>query len=346
MKKIVIILFVVVRGVSLSACSTKSNNSATDGGIYKSINFGETWTQKVFMSKTSEGTQTISDVSTQYMLFDPVDENTVYLMSQRNGLFKTTNQSDQWSRTGLTSTTKALLSIDTLNNDVLYIVQGKNIVKSVDGGIKWSTIYTESRPGQTLNSVLVDPFKSNIVYAASTTSLIQSFDYGITWELLEWTGSTIYKVYRSEKRPNVFYMWGKTGILVSADGTKTWKNITEEFDKKMSILALSFDPKSEDFLLGTKTGIVRSFDSGITWKTVPTLFDFKTVPISTVAQNPVNTREIMFSASNKLHKTDDGGKTWRVFKTVPTSRTINYLISDPYHRDTIYLGTYRAPSKK
>ena len=79
--------------------------------------------------------------------------------------------------------------------------------------------------------------------------------------------------------------------------------------------------------------------------TVPTLFDFKKVPISTVVQNPTNTREIMFSASNKLHKTDDGGKTWRVFKTVPTSRSINYLIADPYHQNTVYLGTYRAPSK-
>ena len=345
MKKISIIIFVVVLSIGLTACSTKSKNTATDGGVYKSSNFGETWTQKVFMKKTSEGTQTINDVSTQYMLFDPVDKNILYLMSQRSGLFKSTNQGDQWTRTGLTSTTKSLLSIDTLNNDVLYIVQGKNIIKSVDGGTKWTIIYTESRPGQTLNSVVVDPFKSNVVYAASTTSLVQSFDYGITWELLKWEGPTILKMYRSEKRPNVFYIWGKTGIFVSVDGTITWKNITEEYSSKLSILTVTFDPKSGDFLLGTKTGIVRSFDGGTTWKTVPTLFDFKKVPISTVVQNPTNTREIMFSVSNKLHKTDDGGTTWRVFKTVPTSRTINYLIADPYYKNTVYLGTYRAPSK-
>jgi len=345
MKKITIIIFVAVLGISLTACSVKSKNSSTDGGVYKSNNFGETWTQKVFMKKTSKGTQTINDINTQYMLFDPVNENTIYLMSQSNGLFKTINQSDQWTRTGLTSSTKSLLSIDTLNNDVLYIVQGKNIIKSVDGGVKWSTIYTESRPGQTLNSVVVDPFKSNIVYAASTTSLIKSLDYGITWELLEWTGSKILKMYRSEKRPNVFYIYDATGILISFDGTKTWKNITKEYNKKLSIISLSFDPKSEVFLLGTKTGIVRSFDGGTTWETVPTLFDFKKVPISTVVQNPANLREIMFSASNKLHKTDDAGKTWRVFKTVPTSRTINYLIADPYHKNIVYLGTYRAPSK-
>ena len=345
MKKIAIITLVVVLSVGLTACSTKSKNTATDGGVYKSNNFGETWTQKVFMNKTSEGTQTINDVSTQYMLFDPVDKDTIYLMSQKNGLFKTINQSDQWTRTGLTSTTTSLLSIDMLNNDVLYIVQGINIIKSVDGGKKWNTIYTESRPGQKLNSVVVDPFKSNVVYAASTTSLIQSFDYGITWELLEWTGSTISRMYRSERRPNVFYIWEKNGILISVDGTITWKNITKEYNNKLSILALTFDPKSENLLLGTKTGIVRSFDSGVTWETVPTLFDFKKVPISTVVQNPINTREIIFSASNKLQKTDDGGKTWRVFKTVPTSRTINYLVTDPYHENTVYLGTYRAPSK-
>ncbi|MFA5134660.1 MAG: hypothetical protein WC505_02615 [Patescibacteria group bacterium] len=346
-QNISLIIFLLLAATVLNGCSIAGTQSSPDGGVFISYNFGDTWEQKAFVN--NEGAS-IASVGTNFIRFDPADENIVYLITYGAGIYKSTNAGNQWTPTGLAGGTYNSMSIDSRNNDVLYVTEGIFIRKSVDGGITWKDIYQETRPSQSIVAILVDPFSPNIVYAATTSGLIKSFDYGNTWELLDWSTTQILQLHISTKNRNVLYAFtnlGPTkGISKSSDGGSTWtaleKNL-ESFDRGQKIRWLDFDPQTENIILGTEGGIVRSFDGANTWEVVPTLFDFQKIPITTVIQNPNNYNEIIFSVNNLLQKSDDRGKTWEVLKTVQTLRTINYLANDPYRENVVFLGTVPLP---
>ena len=349
MKKIYSVSLLILMAILLTGCiQIKKSTSATDGGIFKSINFGESWKQKVTVLQEEKGIQTIANVNIRFMVFDPRDKNTIYLVTEGAGIFKTVNSGEDWQPTTLSSGTYKSLSIDYLNNNVIYATDGNKIIKTVDGMETWQTIYNETRPGQELVSLIVDPFKFGIIYAATTSSIIKSSDYGNTWQLLSWQEPNISGLYLSQKNANVLYALTNKGLYKSTNAGLTWVDINEglkNFEGALTIYWLTFYEKTEDIILGTAAGILRSLDGGRSWTVIPTLFDFKKVPIKTVIFNPNNLNEIIFAVNNVLHKTSNGGKTWKSLKSVPTSRIINYLVADPYHEDIIYSGTVK-PKKR
>lgn len=340
-----IILTVILMGAN--GCTIKKSNSTTDGGFFASTDFGENWKQRVYVSQDKKATRTIAGVGTIKMLFDPVDHNTIYLLTQGNGVYVTSNLGAQWAQTSLSSGTYTDITIDYRNPKVVYTTQGTQILKSVDGAKTWHNIYVETRPGQKIIGVQVNPAQSNIVYAATTTGFIRSTDYGTTWKLLDWSDKPpIQQLVATEPRPGTLYALTTNGIYKSIDGADTWEIITDplkEYKGALKILWMTIDPKNDTIILGTSYGIFRSSDGGSVWNEIPTLYDFSKVPIVTVVDHPNNGNHIIFAVQNVLLKTDDGGVTWKTLKTVPTSRTINFLLNDPDTPDTIYLGTNLPP---
>lgn len=347
-KKITIIIFVIISTIVLSGCNIKTRATKSDGGIFKSTDFGSNWIQKSFVKNTEDGVVTIGKTNTNFLTFDPVEEEIIYLSTTGNGVYATINSGDQWFPTSLSSGTYKSLSIDTLNNDVVYVTDGQNILKTVDGFTTWNNIYIEKRPGQTILSVIVDRFNSNIVYTATTSSILKSFDYGNSWELLSWEKIVIKNIFQSEINSNILYALTNSGIYKSTNNAVDWDFVSEgleEFSGGKVISWFQFDPKTENIILGTNFGIIRSTDGANTWHTIPTLFDFKKIAIKPVIYNPNDLDELIFAVGNVIYKTNDNGITWKTLKTLATTRTINYLIADPYHNDVIYAGTYLAPRK-
>ncbi len=334
--------------VGATGCNIKKFDSTSDGGFFASTDFGENWIQKVFVSRTEKGTRTIGSVGTVKMLFDPQDDNKLYLLTEGNGIYVTPDLGAHWVPTSLSSGTYIDISIDYRNPKVIYVTQGSKILKSVDDGKTWNEIYTETRPGQSLVAVQVNPGRSNIVYAATTTGLIRSTDYGTTWQLLDWKTPVITRLVASAEHPGTLFALTTLGIYKSIDGGEEWGVITDplkEFPGALRILWLNIDVNNEHIILGTSGGIFRSTDGGAVWYEIPTLYDFRKVPIVTVIDHPTDLNNIIFAVRNILLKTDDGGATWKTLKTVPTNRSINYLINDPVTADTLYLGT-KLPAQK
>lgn len=348
-KTFLLLLAIIALPLFLSGCDLiKKSSSSNDGGIYKTTDFGSNWYQKIFISHLEGGTRTIGNVNTNFIVFDPVDEETIYLVTQGNGIYKTTNSAEQWTQTSLKAGTYKSLSIDTRNNDVVYVTDGKSINKTIDNFATWHQIYIENRPTQSILTVIADYYHPNIVYSATSSGLIKSYDYGNTWKLLSWNGLGIRSLYQSNINPNVLFILAGDGIHKSVDGANSWTKISEglsDFSGGKKISWIFFDPKTEYIILGTDYGIIRSLNSGITWEAIPTLFEFNKITIKPVVYNPNNTNEYIFAVGNVLHKSDDGGRTWKTIKSIPTSRIVNYIIADPYHDDVIYAGTY-LPKKK
>jgi photosystem II stability/assembly factor-like uncharacterized protein len=88
--------------------------------------------------------------------------------------------------------------------------------------------------------------------------------------------------------------------------------------------------------------LLRSDDAGKTWTPIKTLIPYGTVPVRTVAVDPRTPSTIYFSANNLIHKSEDGGATWRTIATVPTRRLITRLLINPQKDGVLYLGTLKV----
>jgi len=361
MKKILQVSLIILLVFILSGCVTSKNKTLTDGGVFKSVDSGETWEQKIFVSQDKKTTKTIGNVSTLFIKFDPIDKEKIYLSSHGSGVFRTTNGGRQWQPTTLGSGTYVDLSIDSRNTGVIYATAGGSIIKSVDDMNNWHTIYVETRPKYTLVSVIVDYYDPSTIYAATTQGLLKSADYGNKWKSLDWDVSTqggINKIFLSKKRTGNLYVVTSKGLIYNTknDG-EDWEALYEGIIKEeikgkirreklsLAIRDIYFDPLTEYFYLTTDYGIVKSFDGGTSWQAVETIIPFNNRIIEYATYDPTNTNNIFFSVKNVLYKSRDGGKTWKTLKSVKTSRTINFILINPKNHKTMYIGTYKAPKK-
>lgn len=344
-----LLILVILIILPLSGCGTKKVNTSADGGVYKSTDFGSNWSHVVNVSGKKD-LNSLKNVNVKFFVADPKKKNKIFVAIQNNGIFVTENGGKEWKATSRSLGNYTALSIDSLNNNVIYLSDGSRILKTIDGMKTWHQIYTETRPGQRINTIIVDYYKSNIIYASTTTGIIKSTNYGDSWELLDWTKPEINKLFLSRKNSNVLFIQGGLDIYKSLDGAVTWENVTSDPTTKTknvnTIYSADFNHDTEYIFLGTKNGIIKSLDGGKTWQSLSTLFDLKKQAIKSVVHNPFDPNEVMFSVVNILHKTTDGGKTWQALKTVPTSRIINVLLADPFTHDFVYLGTNKPAEKK
>lgn len=351
MKKIYLVsalILVLLLATGISGCKTKSKKvTVPDGGIFISTDFAENWTQHIKI-ENSQDAATIGAVNMQSLYFDPMEPTTIYLTTKGNGIYKSSNSGVSWQTTSLRVGTYVGLGIDPRSPGVMYATQGNKIQKTVDGMKTWHELYTETRPGQTLVSVLVDQNNSNIIYAAATTSILKSTDYGNEWVPLGWEKLKIYQLFLSSKDSNTLYAQTNRGLYKSINGGVDWADINAglaTYKGALTIYTMYVDPITEHIFMSTAAGLLKSTDGGLSWSSVPTLFDGKKVAIRTLLFNPNNHDWVVFSVRNVVHKTEDGGKTWKTLKTVKTARTISYITADPEIPDRLYLGTYLAPKK-
>ncbi|MFA6098449.1 MAG: hypothetical protein WCV50_00570 [Patescibacteria group bacterium] len=348
MKKISTVVLILSLAF-ISGCVLQTSKPVKiDGGVFKSNDFGKSWSTKNSILNNGEKTGNIGNLEIRFMKFDSNDKDTIYLNSSGQGVYKSADGGENWQKTTLTSGTYKSIAINNLNNNVIYVTQGSKISKTVDGMKTWFDTYYEKRPSQNLVSLIADPFDASIVYAATTTGIIKSTDYGNTWELLNWKKPQILNLYLSNINSNTLYAWTNKGLSKSTNAGNDWTDISKglfKLKKDLRILFINFDPNTEYFFIGTNMGIYKCTDGGNAWEEIPTLFNFKRVPMVPIVYNKNNLNEVIFSVDNILYKTIDGGKFWETLKTVPTSRVINYMISNPSDANIIYLGTKKPQTK-
>ena len=85
MRKVIfpILLLVFLSGCSLQFSRTPSN----DGGVYLSVNKGDTWEQKVFVSQGEKADVTIGNVNIDRFVAWSPDVNLLYSVSSQSGVW-------------------------------------------------------------------------------------------------------------------------------------------------------------------------------------------------------------------------------------------------------------------
>ncbi len=346
------IFLLILATLFLSGCIA---GGGRDGGVFKSDNGGNTFSQKVRVDEKKN----IGGVDVLSIAVNPVESSEVYIGTKNHGMFKSVDYGDTWQPVKILkrAPTKVYsINIDPFNSKTVYAVavidkRGK-ILKTEDGGESWKDVYTEPASGTSVLSLALDPVDSKKVYAGTSDGqIIFSENGGDSWKSLYWANNGVYKIAVSKFNPQVvLFAVFQGSILRTNDGGRSFEDLgkreieasegeryrNSEFLRNPT--AITFDPYRTDWVyVGSSAGLVRSKNAGDSWELVQILNKPQEQAIRGVKINPQNSDEIIYGASQTFYKSIDGGTNWKTIQ-FNTNRTLETVVYDPKNPSVIYVG--------
>src|ERR1017187_6780969 len=329
---------------------------AVNGGVWKTTDFGRTWTP-IF---DREATGSIGAIEGA-----PSDPNVMYVgsgeglhrpdLSVGDGIYKSTDAGATWTHLGLHDGQQiSQMAIDSHDPNRLFVaVAGhpygpnpeRGLYRSTDGGQTFENLlYKDQNIGA--GDVKIDPSDPNIVYATlwearegpwengefngTNGGVFKSTDGGQTWHpLAGGLPSGILQAYVAIARSDPKRLFAsvatkdKVELYRSADGGETWTIATTDSRPGSRIgggdlPVPMIDPKNPDvvYMIGTVTW--KSADGGKTW------IGFRGAPGGDDYQNgwinPNDSNTIILTSDQGAIVTVNGGATWSSWYNQPTTQ--------------------------
>ena len=281
------------------------------------------------------------------IVFDAVEEGTLYARTVGNHIVKTENNGESWEVLYSDPMDRycTLADLRLINNDnnLSFIVKAEGtdyskvvIIEKEDGAVIKQ--YNVPNPQET--DVLIasyDIYESNNDIAVLHTTYMGNLgftnevfitnDGGISWISIYLSSAnmdvSINNVAISpDNGSKLFLMRGVSfgnelgGLFVSEDSGATW----EEKIPGNTYSAIAFNPgNADDILVGTFYGygdhqenLYRSTDGGDTWNIVPISYtSMSNDNINHIKFNPLNTDNIIVLEENEIIVSNDNGLTWQ-----------------------------------
>jgi len=300
------------------------------GGVWKTTNAGASFTPIFDKYCQSIGSIAIDQQNPNVVYVGTGESNMRNSVSVGDGLYKSKDGGDNWTRIGLDSTEHiAKVIVDPKNSNTVYVAapgplwsdsKHRGLYKSADGGKTWEKIlYINEKAG--CADVALDPSNPSIVYAT-------------TWEF--------------RRLPYLFNSGGQgSGVYKSLDGGKSWKELTSGLPPKpFGRVAFALAPSAPNNLLAIvesrETGLFISQDGGEHWKqqSAPANIVARPFYFSVIKVDPFDAKRVYRPAFN-FGYSDDGG-----FSFSEASNDGGWLHSDhhalwinPKNTSQLYLGT-------
>ncbi|TAI49210.1 VPS10 domain-containing protein [Flagellimonas allohymeniacidonis] len=280
----------------------------------------------------------------------------MYVGTASGGLWKSTSGGIKWEPIFDKQVTGSIgaVAIQQSNPSVIWVGTGEGnprnslnggygIFKSLDGGKTWKSMGLEKT--RHIHRVIIDPTDPNIVYAGAIGSpwgvhpergVYKTTDGGATWEKIlfvnEKTGvadlimdptnpnKLIAAMWEHKRDPWFFKSGGNgSGLHITHDGGKTWKQLTEEDGLPKGELgrigvAMATNKPNVVYALveAKKNALYRSDDGGLKWKKINDKNDIGNRPFyySEIYVDPENENRV-YSIFTYVNVSEDGGKNFK-----------------------------------
>ena len=288
--------------------------AAAGGGIWKSMNNGQTW-RPVFDDKRviSMGMLAIAPSDTQQVWAGTGEPNSRNTIEPGGGIYKSTDGGITWTLKGLEKTQHiGRIVVHPTDPNIVFVAAlgaawksnpERGLYKTTDGGNTWKLVkFVSDKAG--MIDVAINPKNPNIMFAASWerlrtpyslksggpgSALWKSTDGGDTWTEVKGGGW-----------PDA--MFGRIGLNINLSNPNVIYAMVEGQDKEAGgVITPNRSPKYN--------GLWRSTDGGATWTQMNSI-NTRPFYYSQVRSDPKNPDRVYFS-STELQVSDDGGKTSR-----------------------------------
>jgi len=334
--------------------------AASSGGLWKTINRGNTWTP-IF---DDYGSYSLGCVT-----IDPHDSSVIWLgtgenQSQRSvgygdGVYRSDDAGKTWRRMGLeTSEHIAKIIVDPRDPNVVWAAsQGplwapggdRGLYKTTDGGRTWTAALQVSE-NTGITDVVLDPRNPDVMYAASyqrrrheglligggpESAIYKSDDGGTRWMKLA-TGLPLVDTGRialavSPQLPDVVYALiaaaGKeSGFFRSGNGGESWTRQSDYIVVDPQYYGEIYaDPHHPERVYAVDVRINVTDDGGRTFTPVDWAIHSDNHAITF---DPADPEHLLVGNDGGLYETWDGGATWRHFTNLPLSQFYRMALDD------------------
>jgi photosystem II stability/assembly factor-like uncharacterized protein len=218
------------------------NRFVVSYGIYKSMDGGESWEQKM------NGFDSY-DKNINCIMVHALNSDIVYAGTNLDGIYKSVDGGNTWNayNNGLRSMNVQSLAFDTSDPGILYagLGEGVGIFKSTNGGILWEEI------NNGINIICpsyISPIGKIPIGITSENANIK-FNSNLNYNDIPWT--SILDIAIDPTNPDIIYIVDKsTGVYVSFNGGGEWYQISKGLLTK-SITCIDISGNGEVVYVGT-----------------------------------------------------------------------------------------------
>ncbi len=307
------------------------------GGVYKSTNGGDTWTEL----------EDMRDKSVRALVVDPSDTN-VLVVGAISGVFRSTDAGASWDRISPKDHPDLInvesVAIDPRNPQIIYAGTTHLPWKTLDGGDNWFPIKTGMLDDSDVFSIAILKNSPDRVFASACSGIYRSENAGMLWakaQGIPFSSRRTRVIYPHPTRPEIVFAGTTQGLWRSMDSGQTWQLMTT---KTLVVNAIDINPAQPDIvLLGTdEHGVLISRDlgqnfvesnAGFIHRHILSVLPDMTLP------NRVYATVYHDGTAGGFFVSSDGGKSWRQSNRGLGGRDIFALFQDPDSPDTIYAGT-------
>jgi|GEM_PF-584664 len=319
--------------------------SGSDGGIYKSTNNGDDWTElskglgirqfyRIATSKTNGKIVTggAQDNGSSILktngwidwlgadgmdcLISPLDSNLIWGTSQYGSLYRTTNGGSSYS--GISNpgsgTWVTPLAVEANSNIIYGGYVG--VYKSTDLGSTWVKI-SDSVIKTNLSAIAVAPSNPKYIYASNGSGLFVTKDGGTTWSSYTLSGVSISSFAIHPTNPEKVWISSSSStnrVLVSTNAGATFTNISGNLPSVSARSIVVDDTPDEGLYVGMNIGVYYTNKNMTSWINL-------TDNLPQVAVNEIE----LHKSSGKLRLATYGRGLWErsVYSTCGTPGSLN-----------------------
>lgn len=317
-----------------------ARDDSSGGGIFRSTDNGETWSEIEIMDGRS----------VRGIVQSASDPN-VIVVAARDGIYRTRDRGENWER--LTPEANPELrgfhsaAIDPRDANIIYVGTWHLPWKTVDGGLTWKRAGSKESgmiDDSDIFAIQIDESKPDSVLMSACSGIYRSVDASAKWTKLQgipYTSRRTHVIYQHPTRPDVIFAGTTEGLWRTIDGGKNWEVKTSP---RLIVNAISIHPEKPDTVfVGTEDlGVLISNDGGENYASSNAGFisrQVRVVMADRTQPGRIYAGVIFDGVGGGLFISEDGGTTWQQSNKGMGARDIYSLYQEATRPETVYAGT-------